>query len=68
MRKVVKSGIRPVINTGIAHRSAGRGQVGAGIAHPPMACFTRALEALDALVSSRSEGAGQVANRERNPD
>ncbi|MDP6087253.1 MAG: DUF1116 domain-containing protein [Nitrospinota bacterium] len=68
VRKVVKSGIRPVINTGIAHRSAGRGQVGAGIAHPPMACFTRALEALDALVSSRSEGAGQVANRERNPD
>ena len=44
------------------------GQVGAGIAHPPMACFTRALEALDALVSSRSEGAEQAPDRERNPD
>jgi hypothetical protein len=46
VRRVVESGIEPVINTGIAHREAGIGQVGAGIARAPMACFVAALEAL----------------------
>lgn len=41
--KVVETGILPVINTGIAHRVAGVGQVGAGIVHPPMECFEKAL-------------------------
>ncbi len=50
VRKVVETGIRPVINTGIAHRRAGVGQVGAGIARPPMACFTQALEAFEESV------------------
>jgi hypothetical protein len=45
VRKVVDTGIRPVINTGIAHNRAGVGQVGAGLAHPPMACFQLALDA-----------------------
>ena len=44
--KVVESGITPVINTGIAHRKAGVGQVGAGIVRAPMDCFTQALEGL----------------------
>ena len=44
IRKVVESGICPVINTGIAHRRAGVGQVGAGIARAPIECFVRALE------------------------
>lgn len=43
VRKVVATGILPVINTGIAHREAGVGQVGAGIVHPPMECFEKAL-------------------------
>ncbi len=43
LRKVVEAGILPVINTGIAHREAGVGQIGAGIVHPPMACFEKAL-------------------------
>lgn len=43
VRKVVASGILPVINTGMAHREAGVGQVGAGIVHPPMECFEAAL-------------------------
>ena len=43
LRKVVATGILPVINTGIAHREAGVGQVGAGIVHPPMECFEKAL-------------------------
>jgi len=45
MMKVVEVGVAPVINTGIAHREAGIGQVGAGIVRAPMACFTQALEA-----------------------
>lgn len=44
--KVISTGILPVINTGIAHREAGVGQVGAGIVHPPMECFEKALLAL----------------------
>ena len=42
-RRVVDSGIAPVINTGIAHRQAGIGQIGAGIARAPIACFMAAL-------------------------
>lgn len=45
IRKVVETGILPVINTGIAHREAGVGQVGAGIVNPPMKCYEDALEA-----------------------
>lgn len=46
LRKVVDSGIRPVITTGIAHKEPGIGQIGAGIVRPPMECFTQALTAL----------------------
>jgi hypothetical protein len=46
IRKVVDNGIRPVITTGIAHREAGVGQIGAGIVRAPMACFTQAVLAL----------------------
>ncbi|MEZ0239818.1 MAG: DUF1116 domain-containing protein [Chloroflexota bacterium] len=45
-RRVVDSGIAPVINTGIAHREAGVGQIGAGIARAPLACFGQAIRAL----------------------
>jgi hypothetical protein len=43
LRKVVELGITPRINTGIAHRQAGVGQVGAGLVRPPMAMFEAAL-------------------------
>lgn len=43
IRKVVQTGILPVITTGIAHKERGRGQVGAGITNPPMECFEKAL-------------------------
>ncbi|NLZ26071.1 MAG: acyl-CoA synthetase FdrA [Chloroflexi bacterium] len=42
-RKVVATGIVPLINTGIAHRIAGLGQVGAGTAEAPLACFEKAI-------------------------
>ncbi len=43
LRKVVELGITPRVNTGIAHREAGVGQVGAGLVRPPMAVFEEAL-------------------------
>ncbi|MFZ2648707.1 MAG: DUF1116 domain-containing protein [Burkholderiaceae bacterium] len=46
IRKVVDNGIRPVITTGIAHKEAGIGQIGAGIVRTPMACFAKAVRAL----------------------
>jgi hypothetical protein len=48
IRKVVKTGITPRVNTGIAHRKPGIGQVGAGLVRPPMACFEQAVEAFAA--------------------
>jgi hypothetical protein len=45
IRRVVETGIAPAINTGIAHRRAGVGQVGAGVARAPLACFDKALTA-----------------------
>ncbi|MCI8511484.1 MAG: acyl-CoA synthetase FdrA [Lachnospiraceae bacterium] len=44
-RLVVEKGIVPVINTGIAHKIAGYGQVGAGTVRPPMECFEKAVTA-----------------------
>ena len=41
--KVVDTGILPIINTGMAHKEAGVGQVGAGLVHPPFDCFKQAL-------------------------
>lgn len=43
IRKVVATGITPLINTGIAHKEAGVGQVGAGTVRAPYGCFEKAL-------------------------
>jgi len=43
IRKVVELGTTPRINTGIAHKEAGVGQVGAGLVRPPKAIFEEAL-------------------------
>lgn len=45
LRKVVELGITPRINTGIAHKNAGVGQVGAGLVRPPLQMFEDALVA-----------------------
>ena len=45
IRKVVETGILPSINTGIAHKDPGVGQVGAGLVKPPINCFEDALQA-----------------------
>ena len=41
--RVVDGGTLPVINTGIAHREAGVGMIGAGLVAPPAVCFGAAL-------------------------
>lgn len=46
VRKVVQTGILPVINTGIAHKEPGHGLVGAGVVRVPPGCFSKAVEAL----------------------
>ena len=43
IRLVVETGLAPTINTGIAHKEPGIGQVGAGVVRAPMACFEQAL-------------------------
>lgn len=43
--RVVETGVTPLINTGIAHRQAGVGQIGAGTVRAPMGCFVEALQA-----------------------
>jgi hypothetical protein len=45
-RRVVETGITPLINTGIAGRRAGVGQIGAGVARAPLGCFAEAVRAL----------------------
>jgi hypothetical protein len=44
-RRVVASGLLPIIDTSITHRKAGYGMIGAGLVNPPMGCFAKALEA-----------------------
>jgi len=56
VRLVVETGITPLINTGIAGRKAGVGQVGAGVVRAALGCFTAALEALARLdLAERAE-------------
>jgi len=43
---VVRSGVLPQINTGMAGKVAGTGQVGAGLVTPPLECFVQAIQAL----------------------
>jgi hypothetical protein len=45
IRKVIETGLTPRVNTGIAHKQAGVGQIGAGLVRPPMAIFEEALVA-----------------------
>ena len=51
--KVVETAILLWINTGIAHRQAGGGQIGAGVVQAPLARFVQALEAFATAYLSR---------------
>jgi hypothetical protein len=52
VRRVVEMQVTPAITTGILHRTAGLGQVGAGVARAPLAPFEEALLALDAALGA----------------
>ena len=43
IRKVVQSGIQPIIDTAIAHKEPGHSIIGAGLVRAPMDCFKKAL-------------------------
>ncbi len=60
VRKCVDTRIAPVINTGIAHREAGVGQIGAGVTRAPLACMEQAVIALD----QRLREDGQLTTQE----
>ncbi|MBP1706063.1 MAG: hypothetical protein H6Q36_1802 [Chloroflexi bacterium] len=63
--RVVETGTVPVVNTGIAHRLPGVGQVGAGIVRPPFECFAAAMVAFaDALGPSDAPSPATVAPKE----
>jgi hypothetical protein len=49
---VARTGVLPVVNTGIAGREPGIGQVGAGIVSPPPSVFIDAVNALAARASA----------------
>lgn len=45
-REVAHTGVLPAVNTGIAHRDPGIGQIGAGLVEPPIEAFVAALNGL----------------------
>ena len=53
IRKVVETGITPLINTGMAGKVPGTGQIGAGVVRAPLACFEEALDAFAAKAATR---------------
>ena len=57
IRKVVQTGILPIVDTAIAHRDPGYPIIGGGISHPPIECFRDALRAFD-----KKYGTGYMAS------
>jgi hypothetical protein len=43
IRKVVQTGITPIIDTAIAHKEPGLPKIGAGLVRAPLECFKKAL-------------------------
>ncbi|MFC2030302.1 DUF1116 domain-containing protein [Chloroflexota bacterium] len=52
IRKVVDSGVLPIIDTAIANKSGG--EIGVGLARPPLSCFTGALRAFGGAVKAQA--------------
>ena len=44
IRKVVKTGTLPIVDTAMAHREPGHPIIGAGLVRPPLECFKKALK------------------------
>jgi hypothetical protein len=58
VRRVAETGIQPLINTGIAHRQAGVGQVGAGLVRAPLEPFLAAHRHLAGGLSPEASAPG----------
>ena len=56
IRKVLDTGVLPIIDTAIANKEGG--EIGVGLARPPVECFTQALKAFGEVVKSQAS-AGQ---------
>ena len=54
IRLVLERGILPIINTGIAHKQPGIGQIGAGRFRPPMRCFELAASDLVSIEHTKN--------------
>jgi hypothetical protein len=54
-RKVISTGILPIVNTGIAHRTPGVGIVGRGVVRPPLEPFAAALDRLASTTTHTDE-------------
>ena len=52
-REVVHTGVLPFVNTGIAHREPGIGQIGAGLVKPPMEAFVAAARGAGGMIAHR---------------
>lgn len=52
IRKVKETRVLPIINTGIAHKNPGVGQIGAGIVYPPIECFFEAVNEFNKSLES----------------
>ncbi len=65
IRLVLQTGILPQINTGIAHRLPGIGQIGAGLVNPPLVCFEAAGRALAAELAGTRSRSAKAQARER---
>ena len=61
--RVVRTGVVPQINTGIAGRVPGTGMVGAGLVEAPMECFVEAIGALAETLSRRSRSPVTAGDR-----
>jgi hypothetical protein len=55
--KVLETGSVPRINTGIAHKNPGVGQIGAGLVTAPMECFKKAARYMVEQKQNRKQNA-----------
>jgi hypothetical protein len=55
--KIVEKNILPFIDTGVAHKDAGTGQIGAGVLNAPPEPFRKAFEGLAGTIKGKEESA-----------
>ncbi len=54
VRKVVRSGVTPIVDTGVIHKLSGVGQIGTGIARAPIEVFEKAIRGMDRMMPAHS--------------